>query len=104
MTTHVAPPFQIPQTLLDELTKLGPLLDAATQAHALGVEVFTNNIFQKPLDTDFKVVRTYSSPRDLRPSSPRPTFAAPAAAVTLYPFALRSSKTTSIFNTLPKPR
>src|SRR5258708_25923162 len=56
MTTHVAPPFQIPQTLLDELTKLGQLLDAATQAHALGVEVFTNNIYQKPLDTDFKVV------------------------------------------------
>jgi hypothetical protein len=56
MTAHVAPPFQIPQTLLDQLTKLGPLLDAATQAHTLGAEIFTNNIYQKPLDTDLKVV------------------------------------------------
>jgi hypothetical protein len=56
MTTHVAPPFQIPQTLLDDLTKLGPLLDATTQAHALGVEIFMSNIYQKPLDKDFKVV------------------------------------------------
>jgi Family of unknown function (DUF5677) len=56
MTTHVPPPFQIPQTLLTDLTKLGPLLDAATQAHAFGAEIFTNHIYQKTLDTDFKVV------------------------------------------------
>jgi hypothetical protein len=50
MTTHTPPPFQIPQSLLTELTKLGPLLDAANQAHGLGVEIFTNNIYQKPLE------------------------------------------------------
>lgn len=55
-TTHTAPPFTIPQNLLDQLTKLGPLLDAATAVHDLGVEIFREDIYQKPLDTDLKVV------------------------------------------------
>jgi hypothetical protein len=36
MSTHVPPPFQIPQTLLDDLYKIEPILDMAKEAVASG--------------------------------------------------------------------
>jgi hypothetical protein len=56
MSAYVPPPFQIPQKLLDDLKKLGPLLDVGTEAVSFGRETIIRYVAGKPLNSDFQVV------------------------------------------------
>jgi hypothetical protein len=56
MGGYVHPPFEIPRSLLDDLTRLGPLLDAATAAQRLGQRIFTDLLVGTAIDTNLKIV------------------------------------------------
>jgi hypothetical protein len=56
MSSHVPPPFQIPESLLLELTKLGTLLDVSVDIINLGILIKEKSLPGKPIDTHFKLV------------------------------------------------
>ena len=56
MGGYVHPPFEIPQSLLDDLTRLGPLLDVGKAAQELGQRIFTQHLPGSAIDTNLKMV------------------------------------------------
>ena len=54
--THVPPPFEIPEVLLEELKTLGPLLDLGNETYNFGRSIFEQSLRGKSPDSDFKIV------------------------------------------------
>jgi hypothetical protein len=53
---YVPSPYEIPAAFVEDLAKLGPLLDAGRGLHALGREIFEQHLAIQPSDSDFKKV------------------------------------------------
>jgi hypothetical protein len=56
MGGDVPPPFEIPQSLLDDPTRLGPLLNAGKAPQELGQRIFRQHLPGSAIDTNLKTV------------------------------------------------